>query len=155
MKFHQLEAIGKKARKRVGRGISAGGGKTAGRGTKGQNARTGGGVRRGFEGGQNPLISRLPKTPGFKSKRTPKTEITTGQLENIPGKVVDINKLLEVGFLKAPTAVKVIVKGELKTAKTVKLDAASAGAIAAIKNAGGSFDAVASRSKSDKTKKSE
>src|SRR3954447_20523366 len=66
MKIHELKIEGTKDRKRVGRGIGSGYGKTAGRGTKGQNARTGGGVRPGFEGGQNPLAKRLPKIRGFK-----------------------------------------------------------------------------------------
>src|ERR1700733_7911298 len=65
MKIHELQLESAKDRKRVGRGIGSGYGKTAGRGTKGQNARTGGGVRPGFEGGQNPLAKRLPKKRGF------------------------------------------------------------------------------------------
>src|SRR3954454_18938636 len=67
MKIHELTLTAAKPRKRVGRGIGSGKGKTAGRGTKGQNSRTGGGVRVGFEGGQNPLAKRLPKKRGFKS----------------------------------------------------------------------------------------
>jgi large subunit ribosomal protein L15 len=69
MKIHQLDITAKKDRKRVGRGISAGGGKTAGRGTKGQKSRTGKKLRASFEGGQTPLIHKIPKNKGFKSKR--------------------------------------------------------------------------------------
>src|SRR5438270_11023419 len=67
MKIHELNVASGENRKRIGRGIGSGKGKTAGRGTKGQNSRTGGGVRPGFEGGQNPLAKRLPKSRGFKS----------------------------------------------------------------------------------------
>ena len=83
MKFHQLEISSKKDRKRVGRGISAGGGKTAGRGTKGQNSRSGGRVRPGFEGGQNPIIARLPKLPGFTSHRPVIQVVTPSNLSEI------------------------------------------------------------------------
>ena len=68
MKYNELSPVAGKSRKRVGRGIAAGQGKTAGRGTKGQGARTGSSKRPGFEGGQNPLMQRLPKLAGFKSK---------------------------------------------------------------------------------------
>src|ERR1700756_865642 len=67
MKIHELQLSAAKDRKRVGRGIGSGYGKTAGRGTKGQNARTGGGVRIGFAGGQNPLAKLLPKKRGFRA----------------------------------------------------------------------------------------
>ena len=79
MQYHQLQVTKKQSKKRVGRGISAGQGKTAGRGTKGQNSRTGGKRRPGFEGGQTPLMIRLPKLRGFTS-HAPKTEsVYTGQ----------------------------------------------------------------------------
>ncbi len=71
MKFNELNMTAKKSKKRVGRGIAAGHGKTAGRGTKGQNARTGG-VRPGFEGGQNPLMQRFPKLRGFTISHRPR-----------------------------------------------------------------------------------
>jgi large subunit ribosomal protein L15 len=70
MKYNELILDRNKSKRRVGRGISAGQGKTAGRGTKGQGARKSGGVRPGFEGGQMPLYMRVPKLRGFKSKRT-------------------------------------------------------------------------------------
>ena len=69
MKYHELQVNSNRDARRVGRGISAGQGKTAGRGTKGQRSRTGSGRRPGFEGGQNPLMQRLPKLPGFRSIR--------------------------------------------------------------------------------------
>ena len=141
MKFNELKSVKTKNKKRVGRGISAGGGKTAGRGTKGQSARSGGKRKAGFEGGQNPLIARLPKLPGFKSHKTKKIEISLTQLESVKGKVVDNNVLAEAGIVDSPyKATKVIVKGELKSAKTVKLQGASAGAVELISKAGGSFE---------------
>ena len=71
MKYNELQATANKTRKRVGRGIAAGQGKTAGRGTKGQNSRTGKKLRATFQGGQNPLVSAAPKKRGFKSHRVP------------------------------------------------------------------------------------
>ena len=71
MKYNELQIAANKDRKRVGRGIAAGGGKTAGRGTKGQNARTGKKLRAMFQGGQRPLAQAIPKNRGFKSLRTP------------------------------------------------------------------------------------
>ncbi len=83
MKFHELETTAHKSGRRVGRGIAAGRGKTAGRGTKGQKARTGSGRRPGFEGGQNPLMQRLPKLRGFRSNRVPAENVYTGQLNDL------------------------------------------------------------------------
>ena len=71
MKYHELQVEANKERKRVGRGISAGQGKTAGRGTKGQSSRTGKKLGHGFMGGQGPLMRRIPKNRGFKSMRVP------------------------------------------------------------------------------------
>jgi large subunit ribosomal protein L15 len=103
MKYHELKVASKKSSKRVGRGISAGQGKTAGRGTKGQSSRTGGRVRPGFEGGQNPLYQRLPKLPGFTSHR-PKTEnVYTGQLDEFSSKTVDNFTVANAG-LTSPTS---------------------------------------------------
>jgi large subunit ribosomal protein L15 len=142
MKYNELSLTSNRGKRRVGRGISAGQGKTAGRGTKGQGARSGTGGRKGFEGGQNPITQRLPKIPGFKSKR-PKAEIIyTSQLETV-GKSADNFSLFELGLLSSPyTVAKVIVRGELTKAVSVKLQGASAGAIETIKKAGGSFDAT-------------
>ncbi len=139
MKYNQLQTSAQKTPKRVGRGIAAGRGKTAGRGTKGQNARKSGGVRPGFEGGQNPLVQRLPKLRGFKSHR-PRTEnVYTGQLEQLGG-VIDNFKLAEAGLVTSPfTRVKLIKKGDLTKKVSVRLQAASASSVKGIERAGGSF----------------
>lgn len=141
MKYHQLKINSKPDRKRLGRGISAGGGKTAGRGTKGQRSRSGGRVRVGFEGGQNPIMRRLPKLRGrgFKS-RSLMQAVYTAQLDQLKSKTIDNFKLAEAGLIEdAYNPVKLIVKGQLKSAKTVSLQAASAGAIKQLEAAGGSF----------------
>ncbi|MEO8784734.1 MAG: 50S ribosomal protein L15 [Candidatus Saccharimonadales bacterium] len=140
MKYNELNITSHKNAKRVGRGIAAGGGKTAGRGTKGQNARTGGGVRPGFEGGQTPLMQRLPKLRGFRSIRTPAETIYTSQLEAFAGKTVDSQVLADAGLISSPyVAVKLLTNGELSKKVTVKLPGASASAIAMVQKAGGSF----------------
>src|SRR5438128_5015070 len=112
MKYHELTTAKRKSSNRVGRGIAAGGGKTAGRGTKGQSSRTGGRVRPGFEGGQNPLYMRLPKLPGFHSHR-PKTEVVyTGQLDQFANKTADNAALAAAGLIASPfSRVKLVVKG--------------------------------------------
>jgi large subunit ribosomal protein L15 len=140
MKYNELVLNRNKSKRRVGRGISAGQGKTAGRGTKGQGARKSGGVRPGFEGGQMPLYMRVPKLRGFKSKRTPFEVIYTGQLDDIKKAAVDTNVLAEVGLISSPYVnTKLILKGEVKIKKAIVLQAASAKAIEAVENAGGSF----------------
>lgn len=143
MKFNDLTISSNKSSKRVGRGISAGQGKTAGRGTKGQNSRTGGRVRPGFEGGQNPLYQRLPKLPGFTSHR-PKTEnVYTGQLDQLSGQTIDNFVLANAGISSSPyVRVKLVVKGEVTKKVVVKLQGASKTAIDAIEKAGGSFEKV-------------
>ena len=143
MKFHELNASSKKSRKRVGRGIAAGGGKTAGRGTKGQSSRSGGPVRPGFEGGQTPLYKHLPKLPGFRSIRPKAENVYTGQLDKFGSKTVDNFSLAEAGIVSSPyTKVKLIIKGEVTKKTTVKVQAASESAIAAVQKAGGTFDKV-------------
>jgi large subunit ribosomal protein L15 len=143
MKYNELVLSKNRSNKRVGRGISAGQGKTAGRGTKGQGARKSGGVRPGFEGGQIPLYMRIPKLRGFKSHR-PTTEVVyTGQLNAIKKSTVDTTVLHEAGIISSPHVnVKLIVKGELTSRKEVKLPAASAVAIEMIQKTGGSFNAT-------------
>lgn len=143
MKYHELQVVKPKASKRVGRGIAAGQGKTAGRGTKGQGARTGSSAKPGFMGGSNPLMQQLPKLPGFTSKRTPAENIYTGQLNAFKG-TVDNVALAEAGLISnAYTRVKLIVKGDnLKARLTVNLQAASASAVAAIETAGGTFTKI-------------
>jgi large subunit ribosomal protein L15 len=143
MKFHELNATPNKKDKRVGRGISAGQGKTAGRGTKGQKARTGKKLRPGFEGGQLPLMMRLPKLKGFKSKRVPAQVVYTSQLENFAGKTADNAALAEAGVIAtAYHNVKIVLKGDLTVAVTVKTQGASKGAIEAIQAAGGTFEKI-------------
>jgi large subunit ribosomal protein L15 len=143
MKFHELQLESKKSKKRVGRGISAGQGKTAGRGTKGQKARTGKKLAPTFTGGQGPLVRRIPKHRGFKSIRVPAQVVYTQQLEAFAGKTADNHSLFEAGLVTTPYhAVKIIVSGELKGKVAVKVQAASAGAVELIGKAGGSFEKV-------------
>ncbi len=140
MKYNELILTKQTTKRSVGRGIAAGRGKTAGRGTKGQGSRKSGGVRPGFEGGQMPLYMRLPKLRGFKSKRPVVQTVYTGQLDLVKKQTIDSTALAEVGLISNPYVnVKLIVKGEVKGNKTVKLQAASAGAIKAIEKVGGTF----------------
>lgn len=143
MKYNELSITKAKSAKRVGRGIAAGQGKTAGRGTKGQNARTGSSKKPGFEGGQNPLMQRLPKLHGFRSFK-PKVEVVyTGQLDGIKAKIVDNFSLADAGLTSSPyILVKLITKGETTKASAVHLQSASASAIVALQKAGGSFNKV-------------
>lgn len=154
MKYNQLDVDGHKNPKRVGRGISAGQGKTAGRGTKGQNSRTGSSRKPGFEGGQNPISQRLPKLRGFRSYKTPAEVVYTGQLEAVTGKTVDTAALAEAGLVtNAHVSVKLLVKGDLKSAKTVKLQSASTTAVAAVEKAGGTFERTARTARTKKGEK--
>ena len=148
MKYNELNVNKAKAPKRVGRGISAGQGKTAGRGTKGQNSRTGSSRRPGFEGGQNPLMQRMPKLRGFRSAKPAAHVVYTGQLDTIDAKVIDNAVLAEAKLVpNAFTTVKLVVKGEISKPKTVKIQAASANAVAAVEKAGGTFESVARQSR--------
>ena len=140
MKYNQLNLSTKKAATRVGRGISGGKGKTAGRGTKGQGSRKSGGVRSGFEGGQTPLTMRLPKLRGFKSKRVSPENVYSYQLELVKSPTVDATALYEAGLISSPYInVKLIKKGDLTVKKTVKLQFISSGAEEQVKKAGGEF----------------
>lgn len=141
MKFHELELSKKKSKIRSGRGISAGRGKTAGRGTKGQKARTGKKLRAGFEGGQNSLMTRIPKLKGFKSKQVSAQVVYTGNLSLLKGKTADNQALFEGGLIATPYhAVKIISKGEVRQAYKVTVQAISASAKVAIEKAGGSVE---------------
>lgn len=143
MKYHELQTSSKKSLKRVGRGIAAGQGKTAGRGTKGQGARTGSKKKPGFEGGSNPLMQRLPKLPGFKSKRMPAEVVYTGDLDKLGAKI-GAAELAEAGLISsAYVTVKLLVRGEVAKKHDVKLQSASETAIEALQKAGGSFEKVA------------
>lgn len=156
MKFNELQVDKAKSAKRVGRGIAAGQGKTAGRGTKGQKSRTGSRKRPGFEGGQNPLMQRLPKLPGFTSKRTRAEVVYTGQLDAFAGKTVDAESLAKAGLItNAFVKVKVIANGEVTKKVTVKAQAISASALAAVQKAGGSFEKVEISARPASKKKAE
>lgn len=144
MKYHELNATPHTAKKRVGRGVGSGNGKTAGRGTKGQSARTGKKLAATFMGGQGPLVRRIPKQKGFKSMRAPAQVVYLNQLSALKSKTADNQSLYEAGLINTPYhAVKIIVRGELNDKVTVKAQAASASAKAAIEKAGGSFETVA------------
>src|SRR5574344_1229646 len=125
MKYNELQVSANKDRKRVGRGISAGGGKTAGRGTKGQGARTGKKLRSMFQGGQNGIVTAIPKARGFKSLRTPAQVVYLDRLNDLKGSV-DNFKLYEAGLIATPFhTVKVITRGELKAKLSLKTQGAS------------------------------
>jgi large subunit ribosomal protein L15 len=143
MKYNELTIDSNKKSTRVGRGIAAGGGKTAGRGTKGQNSRTGGGVRPGFEGGQNPLMNRIPKLRGFRAVR-PKAEVVYTSQLNTLGAKIDNAILAEAGIITNEfVRVKVVLNGEVTKKVAVSTQGASKTAIEQIKKAGGSFTATA------------
>lgn len=142
MKINQLKTSKTKSTRRVGRGIAAGRGKTAGRGTKGYGSRAGSKRRPGFEGGQNPLMQRLPKLRGFRSFKTTPETVRTGSLDKVKGTITN-SSLAEVGLVSSPyTRVKLIVGGEITRKHTVKLQASSKAAAEAVRKSGGSFEAV-------------
>jgi large subunit ribosomal protein L15 len=128
----------KHAKRRVGRGIGSGLGKTAGRGHKGQKSRSGGFHKVGFEGGQMPLQRRLPKR-GFKSLATPfKAEVRLSDLERLPVAEIDLLALKQAGLVsELARVVRVIKAGEITKKVTVKGLVATKGAKAAIEAAGG------------------
>lgn len=131
----------KHARKRVGRGIGSGTGKTAGRGHKGQKARTGGKIRIGFEGGQMPIQRRLPKR-GFRSVMSKNmSEIRLHELNLIDGDIADLAALRSAGLINAGhLRAKVVLSGELTKAITLRGIGATKGAKAAIEAAGGKVE---------------
>lgn len=154
MKYNDLKVKKNRLNNRVGRGIAAGQGKTAGRGTKGQNAR-GSGTRPGFEGGQNPLMQRLPKLSGFTSHRPKVENVYTGQLDKVGG-TIDNFSLANAGLISSPhVKVKLITKGAVTKKLTVNLQGASESAVAAIQKAGGKFNLTAQvkRQKQEKPEK--
>ena len=156
MKYHELQTAKNKSGKRVGRGIAAGQGKTAGRGTKGQLSRTGSSKRPGFEGGQNPLMQRLPKLHGFRSLKTKAEEVFTGQLDAFAGKTVDTFTLAEAKLISSPfVRVKLLNKGDVTKKVTVKLQGASESAATAVQKAGGTFEKVAREARPASIKRQE
>ncbi|MDP0588238.1 MAG: 50S ribosomal protein L15 [Candidatus Endonucleobacter bathymodioli] len=132
----------RKNRKRAGRGIGSGLGKTAGRGHKGLKSRSGGGVKPGFEGGQQPLQRRLPKY-GFTSRKSMKTaEIRLHELAKVEGNVIDLASLKDANLIKSSILhAKVILSGEISMAITVKGVSVTKGARVAIEAAGGKVEA--------------
>ena len=140
MKYNELQVSSNKQSKRVGRGISAGQGKTAGRGTKGQKARTGHSkMPAGFMGGQRAIMQAIPKLKGFKSIHAKAEVVYTDILNTLKGDV-DNFVLAENNLITTPyTKVKVISRGEITNAINLKVQFASKTAVEAIKKAGGSF----------------
>ncbi|BBN80192.1 50S ribosomal protein L15 [Pseudoalteromonas sp. A25] len=131
----------KTEKKRLGRGIGSGLGKTGGRGHKGQKSRSGGKVRVGFEGGQMPMQRRLPKF-GFTSRKSlVSTEVNLYEIAKVEGDVVDLNALQAAGLVKKNVLfVKVVKSGEVSRAVTVKGIKVSKGAREAIEAAGGKVE---------------
>jgi large subunit ribosomal protein L15 len=149
MRLNQLKPApgSKKTRHRVGRGVGSGWGKTAGRGHKGQKARSGGFHKIGFEGGQMPLHRRLPKR-GFKSlTHADMAEVRLGDLERLQVTQVDLAALQAAGIVsKKALGAKIILAGKLSKKLSVKGDVkASKGARAAIEGAGGSVEVAEAR----------
>lgn len=144
MKYNELQVTANKDRKRVGRGIAAGQGKTAGRGTKGQGSRTGKKLHPMFQGGSGSLVRRTPKARGFKSMRTPAQVVYLDHLEAFAGKTADNFTLFEAGYVATPFhTVKVIARGEITAKVTLKVQAASKSVQDAIAKAGGTFEKTA------------
>ena len=145
MKLNELTNLEAKDRKRIGRGPGSGNGKTAGKGHKGQNARSGGGVRPGFEGGQLPLYRRLSKR-GFNNYnfRTVYATVNVSDLGIFDeGTVVTVELLKEVGLVtKELDGVKVLGNGELSKKLTVKANKFSETAKEKIENVGGTIEVI-------------
>ena len=146
MKLHELKPASgaRKAKKRLGRGIAAGQGKTAGRGHKGQNARSGGGVRPGFEGGQMPIYRRLPKRGFTNPNRVEYAIVNLDTLNRFEeGTVVTPELLVKEGVVKnLKGGLKVLGNGELEKKLTVKAHKFSASAQEKINAAGGATEVI-------------
>lgn len=144
MELGNIKAATKKeTKKRVGRGIGSGLGKTSGRGHKGQKARTGGGVRRGFEGGQTPLYRRLPKR-GFNNIHAKNyTEVTLTMLNKSKAEEVTAESLLNEGIIgKVNDGIVVLAKGNLDKKLTVKATRFTKAAAEKIEAAGGKIEVI-------------
>lgn len=146
MKLHELQSApgSRSTRKRVGRGIGSGMGKTSTRGHKGQNARSGGGVRLGFEGGQNPLYRRLPKRGFTNINRKEYAIVNLNDLNRFSaGTEVTPEVLLESGIVKNPKdGIKILGDGEITVQLTVKANKFSQSAVEKIQTAGGSTEVI-------------
>jgi len=144
MKLHELKPAegSTHAPKRLGRGVGSGHGKTSGKGHKGQNSRAGGGVRPGFEGGQNPLFRRMPKRGFNNISRKNIVALNVRDLERFENDtVVTIESLLESGLIKAvKDGVKILATGELTKALTIRIDKVSPAAAKKIIAAGGKVE---------------
>ncbi len=143
MRLNQIKpaAGSKHAKKRVGRGIGSGSGKTAGRGHKGQKARSGGFHKVGFEGGQMPLHRRLPKRGFVSLTKGDTVEVRLSSLDKLPVADIDILVLKQAGVIpNAALAAKVILNGEIKRKVTLRGLLITKGARAAIEKAGGSVE---------------
>jgi large subunit ribosomal protein L15 len=143
MKLHELAGPpgSRKARRRVGRGIAGKGGKTAGRGTKGQGARDT--IPVGFEGGQLPLLQRIPKLRGFNNPfRVEYTPVNLDTIAGLEGDEITVEDLVRRGVVHRRDVVKVLGRGEVNRAVRVQAHAFSASAEAAITAAGGSVERV-------------
>lgn len=144
MKYNELQITADKNKRRDGRGIAGGRGKTAGRGTKGQGARTGKKLHAMFMGGQRSLVTAIPKARGFKSLRTAAQVVYLDHLSSFDGKTADNASLYEAGYVSSPFhAVKVIARGELVGKVTLNVQGASKSVQAAIVKNGGSFTKTA------------
>ena len=146
MKLHELSPApgSRHAKKRLGRGIGSGTGKTAGKGHKGQNARSGGGVRPGFEGGQNPLYRRLPKRGFNNIGRKEYAVVNIEQLNNFAaGAEVTPETLVESGIVKdVKSGIKILGNGEITVQLTVKANKFSQSAVEKIQAAGGKTEVI-------------
>lgn len=134
----------RKARKRVGRGNASGSGTTAGRGTKGQQARSGKGRNFGFEGGQTPLIRRQPKLGGFNNPNAVTYEVVNiGDLEaKLAAGTYDVQALKEHKLIRTNKPVKLLSRGEVKKKFTLTVNTASKAAVEAIEKAGGKVNVM-------------
>ena len=140
MKYNELQAASKPNKKRVGRGIAAGQGKTAGRGTKGQGARTGKKLGATFMGGQRTLARAVPKARGFKSLATPAQVVYSDHLNAFDGKTVDNALLFEQGYIATPYhSVKIVGRDEITAKVTLNVAGATKSVREQITKAGGSF----------------
>ena len=146
MKLHEMKYTegARQKRYRVGRGHGSGNGKTAGRGQKGQNSRSGGGVRLGFEGGQTPLARRLPKRGFTNFNRKEYAIVNVASLNKFEdGTEVTAELLIECGLVKKELdGIKILGEGELEKKLTVKANKFSKSAIATIEQAGGKAEAI-------------
>lgn len=146
MKLHELSSAegSRHSRKRVGRGIGSGMGKTSTRGHKGQNARSGGGVRPGFEGGQNPLYRRIPKRGFTNPTRKEFAIVNLTELNQFAaGTEVTPELLMETGVVKSPKdGIKILGNGELSVNLTVKANKFSQSAVEKIQTAGGQTEVI-------------